>query len=78
MVTMHLITLFAVLLLAFGEICAAHVGGDAEREARERREFLLENRATLTHCDENIHTSGLHQRALARRAVLPGHIRGEA
>ena len=75
---MRLITQCAILLFAYGEICAAHIGGDLEREVRERREFLLEHRSTLTHCNENIHTSGLHRRALARRAGLLGHIEGEA
>ena len=75
---MRLISPYAVLLFAFSETCAAHIGGDLEREVRERREFLLEHRSTLTHCNENIHSSGLHQRALNRRSGLLGHIEGEA
>lgn len=75
---MRLIIQYAVLLFALSETCAAHIGGDLEREVRERREFLLEHRSTLTHCNEIIHTSGLHRRALARRSGLLGHIEGEA
>ncbi|SPO05234.1 uncharacterized protein DNG_07921 [Cephalotrichum gorgonifer] len=71
---MHLTALLTAVLFALGERCAAHPGAGAHREFHERREFLLAHRSTLTHCNENIHASGLHKRALVRRAGLAGQV----
>jgi hypothetical protein len=74
---MRFATLLAAATLSLG--VRAHQGHDAAKEIAARREYLANNVGHLDHCQE-MHSRGLHRRAMERRAEYatrlskPGHV----
>jgi len=68
---MHAVSLIAAGLVVF---VAAHPGHDHVKEARERRAAALNSWTSLSHCQEQMHASGIQQRAIERRVELARHM----
>ena len=63
-----------VTLVLAAASSSAHPGEDVEKERAIRREFLAMHTNNLDHCTEQLEASGVHSRAIQRRAEMAKHL----